>query len=143
MAEPAPRPKTLFQKLGGAGPIKAVVGEMYSRLLADKETAPFFEKINMSGLKHHQVEFMKVAFTAIPEGLDVPKMITEKHLSLFEAGLSEKHFDVVAGHFVESCKHLDVPQDLIDEALGVIGPLRPIFKEGAKKYGPSNGCTCM
>lgn len=144
MTGTTPKPPTLFQKLGGAGPIKAVVGEMYQRLLVDQQTSPFFEKINMGALKHHQVEFMKVAFTAIPEGLDVPAMLTEKHLALFEAGLNEKHFDVVAGHFVASCQHLEVPQELIDEAVSVIGPLRKVFADGARKYGPKNsGCQCM
>lgn len=128
-------PKTLFQKLGGLAAVKAVVEEFYTLILNDPATAPFFEGINVALLKKHQVEFMKIAFTTIPEDLDVPALLTEKHRSLFERGLNGHHFDVIAKHFVGACQNLDVPQDLIDEAVGVIGPLRTVFEKGAQVHG--------
>jgi truncated hemoglobin YjbI len=84
----------------------------------------------------HQLKFFKLAFTEIPPDFDVVAMILEKHLKLFEDGLNETHFDIVAGHFVAVLQHFGVSQPLIDEAAGVIIPLRPVFEQGGKKYGP-------
>lgn len=127
---------TLFTKLGGVKAVKAVVAEMYTRLLADEVTAPFFAITNMAHLKQHQVEFMKIAFTQIPEDLDVPSLLEEKHMRLFlKMGLNETHFDKVADHFVGACNHLGVEQDLIAEAVEVIGPLRSVFRIAAIEHG--------
>jgi hemoglobin len=125
---------TLMDKLGGRAAVCAAVEEMYDRLMADPLTGPFFEETDMASLKVHQVEFMKIAFTEIPEGLDVTGMLNDKHFDLFEKGLDETHFDAVATHFVGALVHLDVPQELIDQAVGVVGPLRPIFEEGARAH---------
>jgi hemoglobin len=149
LQETAPaRVKTLFQKLGGANAVKAVVGELYQRLMFDEATAPFFKNSNMAALKVHQAAFLKIAFTAIPDSLDVPTLMMAKHEHLFKEGLTEHHFDVVAGHFIASCRHLDIDQDLIDEAVSVITSLRVIFEQGARKYGGGKtnahrGCACM
>jgi hypothetical protein len=89
----------------------------------------------------HQLNFFKLAFTEIPPDLDVGAMLLDKHLKLFEEGLNETHFDIVAGHFVAVLQHFGVSQPLIDEAAGVIMPLRPVFEQGGKKYGPSPSDT--
>lgn len=148
VAPPESAPKriqSLFAKLGGSNAVKAVVGELYQRLLLDEGMAPFFKNTNMASLKMHQAAFMKVAFTAVPESLDVPKLLLEKHMRLFEEGLNEHHFDVLAGHFIASCRHLDVDNELIEEAVEVVTTLRHVFEKGAKKYGgsPNRGCACM
>ena len=124
----------LFERLGGQPAVKATIEEFYTRILADDELKGFFEGTSMTALKLHQLEFMKIAFTDIPEDLDVGALMLEKHDRLFkEKGLNATHFDLVAGHLVGALKHLDVPQGLIDEAVGIVGPLRPIFEEGAKQ----------
>jgi len=130
-----PKPVTLFDKLGGSEAVSAVVGEMYTRLLADEITAPMFSETNLTRLKTHQIQFMKIAFSVIPDDLDVPKLLVEKHKRLFaEKQLNETHFDKVAEHFVGACHHLGVEQSLIDEAVAVIGPLRSVFEDAAKEY---------
>jgi hemoglobin len=145
--ESAPqRVTTLFRELGGANAVKAVVGELYQRLLFDQVTAPFFKNSNMASLKMHQAAFLKIAFTAVPDSLDVPTLMMTKHMHLFKEGLTEHHFDVVAGHFIASCRHLDIDQELIDAAIIVITSLRVVFEQGARKYGAGNahrGCACM
>lgn len=126
---------TLFDRLGGAEACRAVVNDFYNRLVNDDGLAFFFEDVTMSALKIHQLAFLKIAFTGIPEDMDVAKFMTEKHERLFRAkGLNADHFDMVAGHLVASLQHLQVPADLIDEAAGVVLPLRPIFEKGSELY---------
>ena len=76
---------------------------------------------------------MSIAFTEAPEGMDIAELIAVKHAHLFEKGLNEEHFDAVAGHFVATLQELGVQPDMIDEAVSVIAPLRPMFVEGAAK----------
>jgi hemoglobin len=135
---PASSAASLYHRLGGVTAVRAVVDEFYKRLLADVALQRYFEGISIPHLKRHQVEFMKIAFTEIPANLDVPALLLEKHRTLFSAGLNENHFDAVASHFVEACKQLGVQTKLIDEAVGVIGPLRSVFEHGAKTYGGSS-----
>ena len=124
---------TLYEKLGGAKALRAAVDEMYKRLVEDPETGMFFETINMAKLRQHQIGFMKIAFTEIPPDLDVPGLLKIKHAALFDKGLNEKHFDVVAKHFIGALTFLDIEQALIDEAVAVVAPLRPVFEEGARE----------
>lgn len=44
-------------------------------------------------------------------------------------GLDETDFDCVAGHLVDTMQSLGVGQEEIDEAVGIVGPLRDIFKK--------------
>lgn len=127
---------TLLEKLGGEDAVTAAVDIFYSKLLDDSFTAPFFDDIPMNQLRGHQIEFMKLAFTEVPPDLDVPAYMIEKHQRLFPKGLNGQHFDRVAEHFVGSLTDLDVPQTLIDEAVGVIAPLRPAFEKGYQLAHP-------
>ena len=123
---------TLFERIGGAPALKAAIEEFYKRLLADPKLGCMFEDVKMHMLKYHQLAFMKVAFSTVPDDLDVPEMILQKHMRLFvNKGLNETHFDLVAGHFVQTLQDLNVAEDLIAEAASVIVPLRPVFEKGA------------
>jgi truncated hemoglobin YjbI len=132
-ANPSPaqvtRKPSLMDRLGGNEAVKAAVDGLYKRLLADPALAPFFETVNMARLRQHQIRFMKIAFDQVPEDMDVIAYMARSHAFMIEEkGLNATHFDKVAGHFVDTLKELKVSEDLIDEALGVIGPLRVVFE---------------
>lgn len=103
---------------------------------------------------------MTLAFTEIPKEVDIDQLLYKAHFKLvsstvkvtqqicsiraspisqnccqFLNGLNADHFDKVAGHFVESLEHLQVEKTLIDEAVGIIAPLREIFERGVR--GPT------
>mmetsp|Transcript_8137 Transcript_8137/g.24314 ORF Transcript_8137/g.24314 Transcript_8137/m.24314 type:complete len:281 (-) Transcript_8137:458-1300(-) len=127
--------KTLFDRLGGEGAITAAVDEFYARVVVDNDLERFFVGVPLDVLKEHQRKFMKMAFTSVPEDVDVEKYMFTKHYRFFAMGLNESHFDKVAGHFVSTLQHLEVSQNLIDEAVGNIAPLRPVFEKGIKGRG--------
>lgn len=130
---------TLFQRMGGIQAVKAVVEEFYTRLQQDEQVAEFFQAVSIAHLKRHQVEFLKIAFSHIPDTLDVNSLLLEKHKRLFQnMGLNETHFDIVAMHFVGACESHNVDASLIEEAVGIITPLRVVFEDGAKKFGTSS-----
>lgn len=123
---------TLYDKIGGEAAVDAAVEEFYIRVIADHKLASFFEGTDMKRLKNHQKKFFTIAFQGIPEGMNVARMLTISHKRLFQdQGLNETHFDLVATHFVGTLEHLQVPQELISEAAGVVLPLRAVFEAGA------------
>lgn len=128
-----PAYSTLLERLGGVDAVRTAIDELYVRLTTDKKLKFFFEGANLSKIKIHQLHVMKLAFTEIPKDVDVQALMLEKHQRLFrEKGLNATHFDFVAKHFVGALEHLGVNQELIDEAVGVIAQLRPVFEQGAK-----------
>lgn len=122
---------TLLERLGGQTALRAAVDEFYKRLIDDERLERFFVGVNIDRLKRHQYNFMSMAFTKVPDGFDVEKLVLTKHERLFQMGLNEGHFDIVAGHFVGTLRGMGVKRELIDEAVGVIAPLRVIFVEAA------------
>lgn len=123
--------ETLLSKLGGQDALRTAVDHFYDSLVADPKLSPLFVGYNVKMLKRHQYNFMLTAFTSFPEGFDVAELIERKHRALFEKGMNERHFDLVAGHFVQTLQEMGVASKVIDEAVAVIAPLRPIFVKGA------------
>ncbi len=108
----------LFKRLGGMEAITAAVDLFYEKVLSDPELARFFTRTNIQHLKSQQVKFMAQAMggPAQYKGRDMHK--AHAHL-----GIQQEHFDKVAQHLVESLKELKVPQDMITEVVGLLGPL--------------------
>lgn len=130
--------KSLYERLGGVESVRAVVDEFYKRLVADDKLSKFFADANVGKLKIHQLQFLKVAFTEIPDDMDIIAIMIEKHAALFrDKGLNADHFDIVAGHLVAACKDLGVSDELVEEAVGIVVPLRIAFEQGAQMYGES------
>jgi hemoglobin len=130
-AERSEKKAYIYDRIGGDAAIEAAVDNFYLRCLGDAELMPFFATTDMDRLKHHQRRFFKLAFTEIPEDIDVANLMLTKHQKLFEMGLTEHHFDLVAGHLVATLQYLGVEEPLIAECVAVVAPLRPIFEKGA------------
>jgi hemoglobin len=123
----------LLDRMGGEKALDAVVEEFYRRMLEDEVLEVFFRGTIVKKIKRHQKAFLKLAFTKIPETIDVPLYLLQKHERLFhEHGLNATHFDRVAVHLVETLQSMGVPKKIIDEVVGIVGPLRAVFENGAE-----------
>lgn len=129
---------SLYDRIGGDAALEASVEGLYSRLLADTALKPFFLGVDMGKLKIHQQKFLAIAFGVIPDGLDVAGLILRQHARLFPLGLNETHFDLVAGHLIDTLKSLGVTQDMVDEVVAIVGPLRGVFKMAAIRQSASH-----
>jgi hemoglobin len=129
----AAKKQLLLDRLGGEEALELAVDKFYEKNVADEELAKYFEGVDMKKLRTHQFKFMKLAFTEIPEGTDIVGMLERVHGRLFDMGLNEKHFDLVAGNLVAALQELGVASNLIDDAVAVVGPLRGVFEDQAKK----------
>lgn len=109
---------SIYDAIGGEPALVAVVDDFYERVLGDPELAEFFAGANMTKLKGRQVEFFSVALGG-PHTYSGATM-RQVHQG---RGIAQKHFDLVAGHLVAALGAVGVPDEIIDQIIGLIAPL--------------------
>ena len=98
------------------------------------DSSIFFGGVDLIGLKKHQFNFMRYAFSDGRVGKYTGKSIYDGHKRLFEEkGLSTIHFDYVAENLVSTLEGLKAPQPVIDRIIATVGPLREIFDEARRE----------
>jgi truncated hemoglobin YjbI len=124
----------LLEKLGGPHVLRKAVLVFYEKQLQDPILKKFFEGVDIHILQWHQFNLMSIAFSQVPENFNAVHLILSRHQRLFEElGLNEFHFDrVVLHHFRNTLQELQVGEDLIQEAIDVVMPIRTAFVQGAQ-----------
>ncbi len=110
---------SLFEKLGGKPAIEAVVEEFYIRVLADADLKGFFAGTDMDNQAKQQVNFLTMALGG-PNDYEGRPM-KEAHEDL---GITEHHFNLVAGHLVATLKWAGVCESDINEVVAAVAPLK-------------------
>jgi hemoglobin len=114
---------SLFNRIGGKDAVQATVNLMYEKILGDPLLEPFFSDKDMAHLRRSQTAFMVMAFGGPHQysGAD----LTKAHAGMVrEKGLSDPHFNAVAGHLKAALQELGVPTVLIEEVLALVGTTR-------------------
>jgi hemoglobin len=114
---------SLFERIGGEGAVMAAVDLFYKKVMDDPLVAPFFSELDLPAQVRKQMSFIGWAFGSgkAHSGRD----LGEAHARLVrERGLSDVHFDAVAGHLDASLRELGVPDDLVNEALTIVAGVR-------------------
>ncbi|NNH70374.1 group 1 truncated hemoglobin [Nocardia uniformis] len=109
---------SIYEQIGGAEAVAAVVDDFYVRVLADANLAPFFTGVNLSRLKGMQTEFFCAALGGPQTYSGAP--MSEVHQG---RGIAQQHFDLVAGHLIAALTAAGVPKDLVEQIIGAIAPL--------------------
>jgi hemoglobin len=109
---------TIYDRIGGHDALRAVVDDLYVRILDDTELAGFFSGTNMSRLKGRQVEFFAAALGG-PEPYSGAPM-RQVHQG---RGILREHFDLVAGHLVAALADAGVDGATVDEIVATVAPL--------------------
>lgn len=114
--------ETLFDRIGGSAALNAAVDLFYDRVIADPILTPFFESVDMSSQRAKQKAFLAMAFggPANYAGTD----LRAAHAPLVERGLTDRHFDAVAGHLQDTLQELNVPEDMIAEVMAIAASTR-------------------
>lgn len=105
--------QSLFDRLGGAAGVATVVEDMYRRILADPELAPFFAHTDMQRLRHMQYHFLASA-------LDGPVHYSGAELNAIHQGrgITGHHFAKFCGHFADAVEAHGATKQDVDQALG-------------------------
>jgi hemoglobin len=109
---------TIFETIGGDAALAAVVGDFYDRVLADPALAPFFAGTNMARLKGRQAEFFAAAL-----GGPVPYSGASMRDAHRGRGITQRHFDLVAGHLVTALGAAGVPDATVTQIAEAVTPL--------------------
>ncbi|MFB6205402.1 MAG: truncated hemoglobin [Haloglomus sp.] len=97
---------TLYDRLGGHEPIRAVVDDFYDRLLEDEELGPFFQDADMEKLRQTQTDFLCEAAGG-PETYDA-EPVREAHLHV---PFTSDHIQRAVELLYESLDEFDVPDE--------------------------------
>ncbi len=109
---------SIYDQIGGAEAVAAVVDDFYVRVLADEQLAGFFTGVNLSRLKGLQAEFFCAALGGPQTYTGAP--MRDVHQG---RGIGQDHFNLVAGHLVDALTGAGVPKELVDQIIGAIAPL--------------------
>jgi hemoglobin len=109
----------IYDAIGGAPALAAAVEDFYARLLADPELMGYFEGVDLDRLKAHQRSFLAAAIGG--SEIYAGRPMKEAHAPL---AITQKHFDRVVGHLVDTLTELSVPADIIGEIGSKLIPLQ-------------------
>lgn len=113
---------SLYERIGGDIAVRATVARLYELILNDEMLAPFFENIDVDRLRNSQAAFVTYAFGGPPNYTG--NNLRDAHKDAVTRGLSDKHFNAVAGYLSQAMRELGVAQPLIDEALSIVETTR-------------------
>jgi hypothetical protein len=88
---------SLYDDLGGAAAVTAALDKFYPKILADPRTSPFFEGVNIEGLKRRVEPFMAMALGG-PSDYHGPPL-RQSHARLRIQGLGPQRVPRVPGTF--------------------------------------------
>lgn len=113
---------SIYERVGGENAIFAAALGLYERILSDPLLAPFFAGLDVTQQVRKQVAFLSWAFGG-PERYEF-RALGEAHAALRTRGLTDEHFDAVAGHLVSTLQALGVEQELIAEIVTLVETTR-------------------
>lgn len=115
---------SLYEALGGAVVIAALVDDLYRRALANAKLAAHFAHAPLEQIKVHQ----RALLTHL---LDGPSDTTGYALHAAHAGrgITDADFDRIVHHLIDSLTALDLSPDLVDQVIAAVAPLRPQIVE--------------
>ncbi|AQZ65518.1 Cyanoglobin; Hemoglobin-like protein HbN [[Actinomadura] parvosata subsp. kistnae] len=110
---------SIFDQVGGASAVSAVVDEFYTRVLADPSLQGYFTGTDVGRLKAHQRSFVAAALGGPQQYRG--KSMAEAHAGM---GITGADFDAVVGHLAGSLAHCGVPGETIATIAGALAPLK-------------------
>eukprot|EP00980_Cylindrotheca_fusiformis_P012248 scaffold2985_cov75-Cylindrotheca_fusiformis.AAC.1 len=122
----------LILRIGGSSKFTFLVLSYCERIKDDASLDKYYGKMQIDNLMTMQKEFLMAAFldpASFNAGDKIRSRVTLRHFRLFQRGLCEKHFDVLAQHFVDALFDCWLPQDVIELCFTGFQQMRTIFKE--------------
>lgn len=113
---------SIYERLGGEAAITAAVECFYEKVVADETLAPFFVGLDVTAQSRKMVGFLAWAFGGPQEyrGRD----LRSAHAGLRSRGLSDAHFDAIAGHLGSTMVELRIEDGLQKHVLNQVESLR-------------------
>lgn len=109
---------SIYERIGGAAAVAIVIDQLYERVVADKNLRPYFDGVDIDGVKAHQRDFVAVAIGG-PESY-AGRHLDEAHTGL---GINSAAFARLVDHLVYTLKSLGVDRETIAAIVATLAPL--------------------
>lgn len=113
---------TLYDELGGAPAVEAVVEIFYRKMLMDERVAHFFDDTDMDRQIAKQRAFLTIVFGG-PNHYTGRDM-REAHKNLVAQGLNDSHVDIVIEHLGQTLRELGVDDERIGQVADLANSVR-------------------
>lgn len=110
---------SIFDQIGGAGAVAAVVDDFYRRVLGDPLLKDHFAGTDMAKLKAHQRSFVAAALGGPQEYRG--RSMRDAHAGL---GITPEQFDAVVGHLAAALAANGVADEIIGSIATTLAPLK-------------------
>ena len=117
---PRPVRRTIYDEIGGAPAVDAVVDALYERLIADPDLMAYFDGRDVARLKAHQRALVTVALGGTAEEYG-GRMMQPAHAGL---AITNEAFDKVLDHLLAALTGAGVPPATSARILAILQPLR-------------------
>jgi len=111
--------RSLYERLGGTGPITAVVGKFVTIVGGDKRINGYFAKADLVQLKKHLINMVCQASGGPCEYTGRDMKTTHKGMKITGAA-----FDALVQDLIEALDTFNVPEREKGELLSVLGPMK-------------------
>ncbi|MGN9811744.1 group I truncated hemoglobin [Micromonospora sp. BQ11] len=123
-------PLTHYQRIGGAGSVKAAVELFYDKVLADPELAGYFSDVDMVGQRRHLALMLTVVLGGPNEYTG--RGLAEAHQPL---NIPLEHYVKVGEHLTATLTELGVPADIITDVQAVLAQVQDQVVAGGDPAG--------
>ena len=123
-------PTSHYERIGGAGAVKAAVELFYDRVLADPELAGYFAEVEMVGQRRHLAQMLTVV-------LGGPNGYTGRDLAAAHQPLNipVAHYVQVGQHLTATLTQLGVPGDIVTDVQAVLAQVQDQVVAGGDGAG--------
>lgn len=108
----------IYQEIGGAPALTAVVEDFYVRVLADARLAGYFRNSDMARLRRKQVSFFAAALGGPEPYLGLSMVDAHR-----DRNIGRVQFDLVVGHLTAALTACGVPEATTAAIIAAIAPL--------------------
>lgn len=112
---------TIYEEIGGAPAVEAVVEVFYQKLLADPSVSHYFAGKDLARLKAHQRSLATVALGGMSETY-TGRLMGPAHAGL---DITDEAFDTILGHLDDTMTEAGVAPVTVAKVLAILEPLRP------------------
>ncbi len=111
---------SIYDEIGGAPAVGALVDGLYERLIADPDLMAYFDGRDMAGLRAHQRALVTIALGGTTEEYG-GRMMQPAHAGL---AVTNEAFDKVLGHLQAALIGAGVAPATSSKVLAILQPLR-------------------
>jgi len=109
-----------YQAIGGGPAVRAVVEDLYTRVLSDRQLAPFFAGVDLPRLKRHQA----LLVTKVLGGADAytGRPLPDAHTGM---RITADDFSRVVGHLGAALRQAGVDEEIVRRAATAVLETEP------------------